>query len=117
LFKFGILLSAAVAFCVLASPSQAVENPVERMQAIKPAAEAWVICTLRQADDRALQPERVETIVLAVFAACSTEETAYVKALADNGMSSQAKHLLRRSRQLATEQISLKILTKRKAGQ
>jgi hypothetical protein len=83
--------------------------------AIKPVGEAWVLCTLRQADDLALQPEPVETIILAVFAACSAEETAYVKALADHGMASQVDYVLRRTRQTATEQLSLEILTKRKA--
>jgi hypothetical protein len=89
------IILAACSLCLSTFPSRAetAEGAWQRMIGVqaklKPLSDAWVNCTLRQADTFALQPEPIETIIPAIFAACSGFEQMMIKVLAENGMASQ----------------------------
>jgi hypothetical protein len=113
------IILAACSLCLSTFPSRAetAEGAWQRMIGVqaklKPLSDAWVNCTLRQADTFALQPEPIETIIPAIFAACSGFEQMMIKVLAENGMASQVDYFLRQTHATATQEITLEILKKR----
>ena len=113
------IILAACSLCLSIFPSRAetAEGAWQRMIGVqaklKPLSDAWVNCTLRQADTFALQPEPIETIIPAIFAACSGFEQMMIKVLAENGIASQVDYFLRQTHATATQEITLEILKKR----
>jgi len=113
------IILAACSLCLSIFPSRAetAEGAWQRMIGVqaklKPLSDAWVNCTLRQADTFALQPEPIETIIPAIFAACSGFEQMMIKVLAENGVASQVDYFLRQTHATATQEITLEILKKR----
>ena len=80
---------------------------------ILPYANAWVSCTLAKADSFALQPEPIETIIVAIFAACSEVEQELIKAIGRAGLASQKDEILRDAHKTAVQELTLEILKKR----
>ena len=105
------IILAACSLCLSTFPSRAetAEGAWQRMIGVqaklKPLSDAWVNCTLRQADTFALQPEPIETIIPAIFAACSGFEQMMIKVLAENGMASQLDYFLRRTHATAGDHL------------
>jgi hypothetical protein len=100
------IILAACSLCLSIFPSRAetAEGAWQRMIGVqaklKPLSDAWVNCTLRQADTFALQPEPIETQMM-------------IKVLAENGVASQVDYFLRQTHATATQEITLEILKKR----